>query len=147
MTTWNVLIRKILNLNNRTHRFLIEPLSERKHIQNTLVTRFVKFSQQLQSHSEFGLRFLHSINSADQRTVTGRTLKNILTKYKRSIDDTDQINLIKLKKFWRYWDQNHEEVERTQIAKELFSVLDEKLQIPDFNRSEVAFMFEQICIN
>ena len=43
--TWNVAMRKMLNLNRCTHRYFIEPLSGTKHIKFLLIKRFINFTQ------------------------------------------------------------------------------------------------------
>ena len=53
--SWNVMIRKIYNLNRCTHRYLIEPLSDTYHLKTALCSRFVKFSKTLTGSNKFSV--------------------------------------------------------------------------------------------
>ena len=41
--SWNVMVRNVLSVDRRTHRFLIEPLSGHLHLQTMLMSRLVTF--------------------------------------------------------------------------------------------------------
>ena len=45
--TWNVSIRKMLRIDRKSHRYLIEPLSGIKHLKRTLLEAFMNFTKKL----------------------------------------------------------------------------------------------------
>ena len=63
-----------------THRFLIEPLSACLHPKVMLLSRFVKFHQNLVESPKFSVRYLARITENDMTTVMGNNLYSILKK-------------------------------------------------------------------
>ena len=76
-TAWNVIVRQVLRLDRRTHRHLIEPLSDCLHMKVMLMSRMTKFYQSLCSSRKRSVRFLVRLNENDNRTVLGRTLSQL----------------------------------------------------------------------
>ena len=138
-------MRKALKLDMRTHRFLLEPLSNHKHLETVLVGRFVKFSETLDSHKKFGLKFLNAINKQDMRTVYGKNIENISRKYSQNVDDVPHIDLINLKTRWKYWYPSQLEVKKTESAYELMEAVRGNLHIEGFSHKEMKEMFDMMC--
>ena len=62
--SWSVAMRNALNIDKKTHRHLIVPLSQSIHLKTMLFSRYVKFS----------VRFLARLVEGDHRTVLGKML-------------------------------------------------------------------------
>ena len=77
-TSWNVMVRNILNLDRRTHRILIEPLSGHVHLKTMLMSRLVTFHKGFINSPKFTVRFLARLAEKDLRTVLGKTLNYLL---------------------------------------------------------------------
>ena len=93
--SWNVMVRNFLNLDKKTHRSLIEPLSGHLHLKTMLLSRFVRFHKGLVNSPKFTVRFLARLAERDQRTVHGKTLNWLLGQCKvEHIDDLTS-NLVK----------------------------------------------------
>ena len=45
--TWNLALRKMMKLNRFSHRFLIEPLSQTRHVKFSLLKRFINFTHKI----------------------------------------------------------------------------------------------------
>ena len=73
---WNVCIRIIFNLDRRTHRYLIEPLSNSLHPQVMLASRFVKFLRTLRTSDKFGTLSVPWISAQSLEEVSHRSLRN-----------------------------------------------------------------------
>ena len=56
--TWNVTIRKVLNVDRRTPSHLIEPLSQHCYLKTMLMSRYIKFYKSLRNSKKFTVRFL-----------------------------------------------------------------------------------------
>ena len=56
--SWNVMVRNFLNLDKKTHRSLIEPLSGHLHLKTMLLSRFVRFHKGLVNSPKFTFDFL-----------------------------------------------------------------------------------------
>ena len=73
-SSYNVAIRNILNVDRKTHRFLIEPLSGRLHLKTLLAARYVSFYRSVTDCDKFPVRYLMRLFESDHRTVVGRTM-------------------------------------------------------------------------
>ena len=144
-TSWNILIRQILHLDRTTHRFLIEPLSNKSHIQATLVSRFVRFIESLENNRKFCLRFLLKINLSDMRTVVAQNMVKVRSKYNKEIMESTKLDSLQVKKNWRYWLPTDDETLKIKGALELKSVVDRELEIPGFSQQESKELFDLIC--
>ena len=63
--SWNVMVRNVLSLDRRTHRFLIEPLSGHLHLKTKLMSRLVTFYRGLVNSPKFTVRFLARLEERD----------------------------------------------------------------------------------
>ena len=61
-----------------THRYLIEPVSEQKHMSIQLIQNFVGFMEKIRNSTKQILKMLYQITRKDVKTVTGSNLRNIL---------------------------------------------------------------------
>ena len=143
-TAWNKLVRQIFKLDWKTHRFLIEPLSDRPHIQTILICRLMKFIEKIEGHSKFGLRFLMSVNKQDQRTVVGKNFSKISQQYNSDLEIKQDIDSSKVKS-WKYWTQTEKQFFESLVASELMNVKRNKFEIPGFSLNEVEELFNMIC--
>ena len=69
--TWNVSQRLMHKLNRKTHKYLIEPISETKHIMFHLHKRFCNFVLKLSSSKKLASRCLLSVLKNECQSVTG----------------------------------------------------------------------------
>ena len=76
--TWSVSIRRMLRLDRRTHRYLIEPLSGMEHLKKSVFKAFMSFTEKLQSSPKGAVREVYAVVKNDCRSVTGANLRNII---------------------------------------------------------------------
>ena len=76
--TWSVSIRRMLRLDRRTHRYLIEPLSGMEHLKKSVFKAFMSFTEKLQSSPKAAVREVYAVVKNDCRSVTGGNLRNII---------------------------------------------------------------------
>ena len=72
---WNVSIRILFDIPRNTRRYLIEPISRCLHIKTLLASRFVAFSERINSIKS-SIRLLENLFKNDQRSVL---CKNLIT--------------------------------------------------------------------
>ena len=84
-TAWNVTVMQILRLEKKTHRFLIEPLSQSLHMITMLLSRFARFYNCLHNSKKMTVRFLTKMNGSDKRTTLGKTLHQLLQEWSSCI--------------------------------------------------------------
>ena len=116
--SWNVTVRNVCNLERRTHRYLIEPLSGCLHPKVMLASRLVSFHKSLVNSTKFSVRFLARLVEKDRRTVLGSTLA--------CAPESE------------HW--------RVQLALELQSVRDDGSSLEGFSRVEVEEMLASTCV-
>ena len=76
--TWNISIRKMFCLDQRSHRYFIEPVSKIKHIKIAFMKRFIKFTEQLACSTKRTTRNIFHIIKHDCRSITGHNLRKIM---------------------------------------------------------------------
>ena len=75
--SWNVSQRIMLGIPRNSHRYFIEPLSETKHITFSLLKRYIKFVDSIES-SKSVLRKMLFIVRRDCRSNTGQNLRKLM---------------------------------------------------------------------
>ena len=134
--SWNVMIRKIYNLDRRTHKNLIEPISETRHLKIMLLTRFKKFHECLVESPKFEVRFLARLNEKDNRTVLGHNLKQTSQEC-----NTEQKDLtIEKIRSTQYIPQQVDNLWRENLVKELIHCQQDDMIIDGFTRNEISKM-------
>ena len=82
INSWNVNIRIICKLPIETHKYIVERISECKHIKQKLFSRYVTFLKSLALSEKPALSFLLNLSKTDIRSVTGSNLRFILNESK-----------------------------------------------------------------
>ena len=146
-TTYNVAIRNILKVDKRTHRFLIEPLSEAHHLKTMLMSKFISFHNALLSCSKFPVRFLARLLESDLRSVHGQNLNNIAVSCSLSWpSDLKKINSKLVKKTVCYRSIPEQESWKINICKELLYLRDnDDAVLPGFTADEQADLLGFLC--
>ena len=69
--TWNISIRKMFNLPYQTHRYYIEPLSERSHIKYSLLKRVITFANTLRNNNKDTVKTVFLMMEKDTNMTIG----------------------------------------------------------------------------
>ena len=141
--SWNVMLRRVFQLDRCTHRYLLEGLTNTGHILPKLTAKTQAFYESLEDSPKPGIRFLYSLSQGDNRTTTGQNTDTIM---KSCIGIPSKTNI---KRSAKYALTPVEESWRVSISKELhvsrYDVGD--LQIEGFSRQEIETMLKDICIS
>ena len=143
--TWNVTVRNVYRLDRRTHRNLIEPLSNCLHLKGMLLSRFVSFHRELLKSRKFSVRFLARLQQNDLRTSAGRTSHSLLEECRIFGYDLEKLTPGRVKSCVRYAPVTSEW--EVKLAKELLALRDRQLVVNGFGHDEVEEMFNYICTN
>ena len=142
--TWNTSVRIIFNLNYATHRYFIQPVSNKIHLKNILMKRFLGFLTQIEkSAKKLPLRLLQLVR-ADARSTTGSNLRKIMVLLgKHSIDEvkSDDIDT------FEYAPVKPEDAWKIDMVKELIEVRENQASIENFTRDELEEILEHVCIS
>ena len=76
-SSYNRSVKVMQNLPFGTHRELIEPLSNRKHLKCVLIKRFLQMIENIQKSNQLIVHTVLGAVRTDAQTVTGRNLRNI----------------------------------------------------------------------
>ena len=76
--SYNRSVKIMMDLPLATHRYLIEPLSDRKHLRKVFVKRFLTMIQSIRKSTKPILKMILSAIEYDATPVTGRNLRSIM---------------------------------------------------------------------
>ena len=139
---WNVACRIILRLDFKTHRYLIEPLSNCMHPKVMLSSRFVKFHDSLSMSKKPLLRLLCNFYKNDLRSVHGCNLYKIASACNVPIKD---LNPIIVKQKMSYFKVPNNELWRIPFIKELLAIKANKYELNGFKFNEIDNMLVDLC--
>ena len=141
--SWNVSMRLMLDLPRETHRYLIEPLSNTQHIRKTLISRFLKFLQQIRYSCKAATKFLLASIVQDTRSTTGSNLRNILLQTnKSSIYELVPADAEKVE----YHAINTKEKWRIPFIKEIIDFNHKQLEILSISKEDLEEMLNVLCV-
>ena len=137
-TSWNNMLRSVFELPRRTHRYLLEPLSEFKHLFTLLTNRFIKFYCTLFFCDKDIISNLRRIQESDCRSNFASNIRNICR-----LNNTTHI-LFCQKDSVKYFPINEYDYWRVNLLKELRS-LKESNTVPGFSVDEITFLIENVA--
>ena len=76
--SWNTSFRIMYDLPYATHRYFVQPVSEKPHARNLLLGGFLRFVKQVEQSAKSVPRNLLNLVKKDTRSTTGSNLRNIL---------------------------------------------------------------------
>ena len=76
--TWNINLRIMYNLPRDTHCWIIEELSEGRHLRQMLFNRFLKYIKLIANNKKQSVKTLFNLIKDDVRTNTGSNIRTIL---------------------------------------------------------------------
>ena len=119
--SYNVAVRRILNLPRTSHRYLIEPLTNLPHLYVLLLARYVTFVKSLLSSDAFEVRFLANLSILDMKTVLGRSIAII--RNMTNCEDISSLCASKVKQSIKYMQIPKDEEWRLGIIKDMMTIL------------------------
>ena len=76
--SWSTSIRKMFRLDRKTHRYLIEPISQMEHLKCAILKRFISFTQKLATSPKAAVRELYSLLGKDCISTIGANHRRIM---------------------------------------------------------------------
>jgi hypothetical protein len=141
-STFNKSIKIMYGLPWATHRYFIEPLTNRPHLRRILVKRYLAFINKIENSSKKALKALLEISKRDQRTTTGRNLRKIMfmagkgTIMDLKVGDAESIQYFKVPDC---------EAWRINLVKELVDIKHEEIEVPGMMKAELDQILNNIC--
>ena len=140
--TWNVSMRLMLDIPRETHRYLIDSLSNTKHIKIILIKRFLTFIDQIRKSSKSAIMSLLNSIHLDARSTTGSNLRNILLETdKASISDLSPNDAFQVE----YLPIKPEEKWRLPFIKDIIEAKNENMVIQNIEDGDLDDMLDVLC--
>ena len=71
-------MRRMYKLDRKTHRYIIEPISDVPHIKFVLLKRFLSFTNKLANSSKRPVRMMYNLIKQDCLSTTGSNIRRIM---------------------------------------------------------------------
>ena len=139
---WNVMVRNVYHLDRCTHRYFVEPISGYLHPRTMLASRLVKFYRSCCDSYKLVMRLLVHLVESDNRTVLRRTLTLLLRECNLNNQSPEQLTPNILKTSCKYAAIPQDETWRLNLVKE---IMDTKLAIPEFDKTELKSIMKCLC--
>ena len=139
--SWNVSLRRMMRIPFNAHRYLLEPVSESKHVIFSLYARFLNFTDKLKACTKSLIRNLFRTVKVDCRSTTGHNLRKIMLKTNNVSVDDIKVNEIKSQSYYRTpeycsW--------RVNFVKEIQEIRFGNLMIPNVNNEELTEILKDV---
>ena len=140
--SWNTSVKVMYDLPVQTHRNLIEPLSEARHLKFVLLDRFLSFLSQIQKSKKLVPKQLLNFISNDVGSTTGSNLRNpLLLTDKNSIEEINSDDVRRMK----YHPIEEKDAWKVNIIKELTNIKYNELELSEFSREELDEILSYVC--
>ena len=143
--TFNISVRKMFDLPKETHCYLLEPITERKHLKFVLLKRLINFKKQVMNCDKNLLKTMFQICEHDSRSITGSNLRKLMLLCdKSSISDIHSSDIDILS----YREIPQEEAWRIETIKELIEIkTDPDNLLPNFPKEEIEEILSLLCVS
>ena len=141
-SSYNRSVKIMLGLPYNTHRCLIEPLTDIKHVKKLLITRFLGFMENIKKNKKEALKMLMNTAMEDVRSVTGKNYREImLLTGKTSVYDVTKMDADKIE----YFNMEKKDLWKVDIIKEIIDVKSKIANIDNFNTEELETVLTYLC--
>ena len=142
--SYNVALRTIFNLPRKTHKYLLESLTDVPHLHVQLLSRYVTFAQSLLKNNSFEVRFLSRICFNDMRTILGRSMRKIAALCNQP-NSLEQLNANMVKKKIKYAEISPTEEWRIGVMDNMRMMINGEISNCGLNTEEIAEILEFAC--
>ena len=140
--SYSLAVCLMLGLPRDTHRYFIEPLSERSHIKSDLIERFLSFLEKIRRSKKTTLVYVLETICSDIRSVAANNLHNIKL---RSGKDTTETTTASESKVVAFKEIPNGQEWRKSFARDIIDVEHDKLEVPGFVTEELKSILTWIC--
>ena len=140
--TWSVSIRRMFELDRKTHRYLIEPISGMPHIRQALMSRFLSFTSKLATSKKEILRSAYEALRTDCRSTTGENIRNIMLECNTGLLDQSMAEDVKR---WKFQPVPPGQEWRIDVVKDIISMRDNRRDGDIVSKDELNAILEYIC--
>ena len=140
--SWNTAVRVMFDLPVETHRYIIEPISQTKHLTIVLLEIFLSFLEQIHKSKKNVPKQLLSFIKNDARSTTGSNLRKILLLTKKNtIDELSKDDATAL----HYHEVDPKDAWKINMIKEITDVKFNQLEVQNFTNDELEEIMSFLC--
>ena len=140
--TWSTWMRKMYRLDRRSHRYLLEPISEMEHLKCAVVKRFLSFTEKLVNAPKEAVRNIYNVLGSDCRSTTGANKRRISLEY-----DADPVKRPSHSDIAVFMTTPEGEERRSGIVKELIQIRDGQISLIGWTDEEVHETLTYLCVS
>ena len=141
-SSYNRSVKVMLNLPLATHRSLIEPLTDMKHVKILMIKRFLGFMEKIDDCDKKTVKILKKEAMADVRSVTWSNYRNIMLLLGFSkVDSITRMDSSKLS----YQPLGIDNQWKIQFIKEIIDIRAGDNEVAGFDKDEIQTILEYIC--
>ena len=135
-------IRRMLRVDRKTHRFLIEPLSGTRHVKRSIFKAFVSFVEKLQHSPKEVVRNVFQLIKEDCRSTTGSNIRNI--NLDCAVDQVHPFAKIDIEKK-DFFPAPADSGWKVPLIRELINMRDGDCNTSGWTKEEMDFALEYLC--
>ena len=126
----------------QTHHYIIEPISQTKHLKIVLLERFLSFLEQIRKSKKNVPKQLLPFIKNDARSTTGSNLRKILLLTKKNnIDELSKDDVAAL----HYHEVDPKDGWKIKMIKEITDVKLKQLEVENFTNDELEEIMSFLC--
>ena len=142
-STYNKSVKIMYDVPLATHRHLIEPITNQRHVRLTLVSRFLGFIDQIKTSQKIIQKMLLGLIKHDVRSTTGLNLRKILLQTEKlDVDSLCKDDCSSLS----YHPTPLEDKWKEAMVNELIEVRGNQIQVEGFETEELETILEHLCV-
>ena len=140
--SWSTSVRVMFDLPLQSHRNLIKPVSQARHMKFVLLERFLGFLNQIEKSKKQVPKQLLSFIKQDSKSITGSNLRNILLLTdKHRVEELCKDDIRKMK----YHEIEEKDEWKVKFIHEITDVKFNKLEVENFSTEELDEILSHLC--
>ena len=137
-------MRNMFQLNMRTHKYFIEPISNSPHLKMVLLKRFLNFVVKIRNGKKHTVKHIMNVISTDCQSITGNNLRSILLlTQKEKVDQLIPSDAFSL----QYHPISVDNEWKLLYIIDIIETLNTKMEIPGFEDSELREILDYLCVS
>ena len=140
-TTWNSIVRSAFELPMDTHRYIVEHLTNGKHIRHIILKRFQNFHAQLKACNKEEVHQLVRLQECDDRSVFGRNCRYI--KERLGVQRIEDAHIDSIPSY----PIPEDSAWKTIVITDLIDLKRGLLHIGEFTAQEASRLLNNLCSN
>ena len=140
--SWNTSFRIMFHLHFATHRYFVEPITNKIHLKSILMKRFLGFLSQIEKSPKLLPLKLLKIVQNDVRSTTGSNLRNIMLLFGKC--STQNIKMIDIDSF-EFAPVKPEDFWKVSLVKEIIDIKADQIDVEGFTKHELDEILEYVC--